>query len=85
VIESTVLYTALGTDIQLGPFLYKTQSADKEHHLRWLRDGPKLFEENQIKPLKIRIMGGLDNMQNGFELMREGIISAEKLVYICDQ
>lgn len=79
----TVLYTALGTDdVWLGPFAYKAGPDDRAHHARWLVKGPKLIAEGLIRPLKPTLMvGGMDQMQEGFVAMAQGQTAGQRLVY----
>lgn len=78
----TVLYTVTGHDVYMGPFEYKAGPYDREHHTRWLVEGPKLLADGRIRPLKPTVMGGMDQMQEGFTPMAMGQTAGQRLVYV---
>lgn len=76
----TVLYTVTGQDVWMGPFEYKAGPHDREHHTRWLIEGPKLLADGRVRPLKPTLMGGMDQMQEGFTAMAMGQTAGQRLV-----
>jgi len=81
-IIETLLYTAIdGKDAYFGPVVFKAGPKDREHHVEWLQHATTLFGQGHIKTLPIENMGGLDDVQKGFQKMRDGKVKAQKLVY----
>ncbi|KAI0672782.1 GroES-like protein [Trametes maxima] len=80
---NTLLYTALGRAFSYGPNAnYPVQPGDREHMVHFLRKFPSLAKEGKIKPLPIKLWeGGLAAVPDGLQFMREGKVSAEKIVY----
>ena len=42
---------------------------------------PELLESGKVKPNNVLPLAGLDSVPQGFELYRQGKISAQKIVY----
>ncbi|CCM05588.1 uncharacterized protein FIBRA_07816 [Fibroporia radiculosa] len=82
-ITHTLIYTALGRTFSLGPnSLYTASSEDRNHMAAFLKKIPTLVKEGKILPNRIRLWeGGLDGIPEGLQYMREGKVSAEKIVY----
>ena len=72
---------AQGKDAYFGPVVFKAGPKDREHHVEWLQHATTLFEQGHIKTLPTENMGGLDDVQKGFQKMRDGKVKAQKLVY----
>jgi len=62
----------LGEDQQVGETLYKTSEEERATYVKWLRMSWELFAKELIKPLDIEVLGGLEDVQKGFDLMKEG-------------
>ena len=55
---------------------------DRAHMAAFLKKGPQLVKEGSVKPLPIKLWeGGLEAIPDGLQYMREGKVSAEKIVY----
>ena len=55
---------------------------DRAHMAQFLLKVPKLVLDGAIKPLPIKLWeGGLAAIPDGLQFMREGKVSAEKIVY----
>lgn len=81
--ESTLVYTVFERPLSYGGFdnCGKPTPEDKqvwEKYLRWL---PKMLQEGDIKPNRIKEVGGLNDILTGFRLSEEGKVSAEKIIY----
>ena len=79
----TIIYSSLGR-----AYTYATgQHApavpeDRVHMAQFLKKVPQFVQEGKIKPLPIKLWdGGLAAIPDGFQYMREGKVSAEKIVY----
>lgn len=81
--SDTLIYTALGRTFSLGPQSnYPASQEDHGHMANFLKKVPQLVKEGLIKPNKIRLWeGGLNAIPDGLQYMREGKVSAEKIVY----
>lgn len=79
----TLLYWALGRAFSFGPDAsHPVRPEDRAHMVHFLKKVPGLVKAGQIKPLPIKfIEGGLAAIPEGFQYMREGKVSAEKIVY----
>ncbi|KAI0748415.1 GroES-like protein [Daedaleopsis nitida] len=81
--SSTIIYSSLGR-----AYTYRTgqhapaMPEDRAHMVKFLRKLPKLVQDGKIKPLPIKLWeGGLDAIPDGLQYMKEGRVSAEKIVY----
>ena len=55
---------------------------DRAHMAAFLKKVPQLVKEGSVKPLPIKLWeGGLEAIPDGLQYMREGKVSAEKIVY----
>lgn len=55
---------------------------DREQMARFLRKVPQLVMDGVVKPPAIKLWkGGLEAIPDGLQYMREGKVSAEKIVY----
>ncbi|RPD59285.1 GroES-like protein [Lentinus tigrinus ALCF2SS1-7] len=81
-ITETVVYTALGRPFSIGGMQIPATPQDKAHMVAFLKKLPQLVRDGALKaiPLK-RWEGGLEGIQGGLQYMREGKVSAEKIVY----
>lgn len=82
-IESTLVYTVFGQELKYGTFdnIGAPRPEDKAFWEKYLGQLPEWLEKKFIKPNRVKELGGLDTILNGFKLQAEGKVSAEKLVY----
>lgn len=68
--ESTLVYTALGTDQSFGPAAFKTSAEDRENQVECAKIVTKLFAEGKLKPLEVTDVGGLDTVEKGMKMLQ---------------
>ncbi|KZT32638.1 GroES-like protein [Sistotremastrum suecicum HHB10207 ss-3] len=73
-------YNILGYEAQVGDIFYKAVPEQRAMWVRWCKLCTKLFGDGQLKPLDVEVIGGLDQVQKGFELLRTGNHS-KKIVF----
>jgi len=81
--QATLAYTSLGEDHGFGSHpssQFKTSEENRATYVRWCRFSYELFESGKIKPLPIDVLGGLEDIQAGFDLMKAGK-HVNKIVY----
>lgn len=55
---------------------------DRVHMVAFLKKLPQLVRDGALRPIPIKVWeGGLEGIQGGLQYMREGKVSAEKIVY----
>ena len=55
---------------------------DRAHMVAFLKKVPQIVKDGAVKPLPIKLWeGGLDAIPDGLQYMREGKVSAQKIVY----
>ena len=79
----TVIYTALGRAYTYANGVqFPAAPADREHMANFLKKVPGLVKEGKVKPLPVKLWeGGLSAIPDGLQYMKEGKVSAEKIVY----
>jgi len=73
--EATLAYVLLGEDHGFGSSprsQFKTSPEERATYVKWLRIGWELFGKGLVKPLEVEVVGGLEDIQKGFDLMKEG-------------
>ncbi|KAI9146980.1 putative GMC oxidoreductase [Paramyrothecium foliicola] len=82
-VESTLAYSVFGRALPDSPFenTGPARPVDKKFWEKYVGLLPELLESGKIKPNVVKELGGLDDINKGFDLQREGRIRAEKLVY----
>lgn len=82
-IESTIVYTVFERTLKYGAFDNCGQPTpeDKAFWEKYLSQLPQWLEKGVIKPNRVKELGGLEAIQEGFDLHQAGKVSAEKLVY----
>ncbi|KAF8579984.1 GroES-like protein [Ramaria rubella] len=81
VVQNTLLYTALGREFTMGK-LYPPSAEDRAQMAAFLVKLPALVKDGNVKPNPVKLWeGGLGVVRDGLTYMREGKISAEKIVY----
>jgi len=87
--EMTLGYTVLGEDqfftiAGLPELVYKTSEEDRATYVKWCRIGSELFKEGFIKPLEVQVLGGLYDVEKGFNLMKTGKHTSKIVFRICE-
>lgn len=80
---ASLLYTATGSAFKIADWDIPARPQDRKQVRDWLA-GPwiQLVERGLVKPNPVKLMpGGLAGIPEGFEYMKTGRNSAEKLVY----
>jgi hypothetical protein len=78
----TLLYTALGRSLNWSSVHFPASSEDRNHMASWMPKLEALVNSGQLKPNPVKLWpGGLEAVHEGFQFMREGKVSAEKIVY----
>lgn len=80
---ATLIYTALGRAFDFGPSKhFPILPDDRAQIVEFLKKVPQLVKNGAIKPASIKLWeGGLAAIPDGLQYMREGKVSAEKIVY----
>ncbi|RPD66608.1 GroES-like protein [Lentinus tigrinus ALCF2SS1-7] len=81
--SNTMLNSVYGYAYSIGSTQLPAVPQDKAHMAAFLKKLPQLVRDGAIKPkLPIKLWeGGLEAVQDGLQYMREGRVSAEKIVY----
>lgn len=78
----TLGYSAIGEECLFGNFRLQAKPEDLEFGEKFAVIAEKLLAEGKIKPHKPKVgKDGLKGILEGLQLMREGKVSGEKLVY----
>ena len=77
------MYWALGRAFSFGPGAeHPVRPEDRAHMVHFLKKVPGLVKDGLVKPLPVKLWeGGLAAIPDGLQYMREGKVSAEKIVY----
>lgn len=70
--ESTLVYTALGTDQSFGPAAFKTSPEDRANQVQCAKLFTKLFLEGKLKPPQITDVGGIETLEKGMKMLQNG-------------
>ncbi|KAI0780488.1 GroES-like protein [Trametes elegans] len=78
-----LVYWALGRAFSFGPgHDHPVKPEDRAHMVQFLKKLPAFVKEAKIRPLPVKLWeGGLEAVSAGLQYMREGKVSAEKIVY----
>ncbi|RPD66616.1 GroES-like protein [Lentinus tigrinus ALCF2SS1-7] len=80
--DETLIYTALGRAFAWPSKHYPVSEEDRAHMVQFLKKVPGLVKEGSLKPLPVKLWeGGLSAVPDGLQYMREGKVTAEKIVY----
>ncbi|KAM5538111.1 hypothetical protein V8D89_008308 [Ganoderma adspersum] len=81
--ESMIIYSALGRAYTFATgYQAPAVPEDRAQMVEFLKKVPGLVKDGKIKPLPIKLWeGGLDGIPAGLQHMKEGKVSAEKIVY----
>lgn len=81
-LTATLIYTSLGRTFKFAGNDYPASAEDKAQLVSFLKKVPQLVKDGQIKANPIKLWeGGLASISDGLQYMREGKVSAEKIVY----
>lgn len=81
-IINVLAYTVTGVKIAYGPFNVPAQPQDTEFAVEWLGNLTTLLKDDKLTEVPLKKMpGGLNGLNEGFEYMSSGKVSAQKLVY----
>ncbi|KAG8699923.1 hypothetical protein FRC08_005031 [Ceratobasidium sp. 394] len=83
IIQHTLIYTALGRSFGYGPTSqFPASAADRDHMVSWIPKITELVNSGTVKPNPVKLWpGGLEAVNEGLQYMREGKVSAVKIVY----
>jgi hypothetical protein len=77
---ATIIYSAFGVDWTYGGVFNAASKTDKDQLSNFMLDKfPGLIKD--IKPMKVRLFGGLDSINDGTQYMTDGKVSAEKIIF----
>ncbi|KAE8143083.1 zinc-binding dehydrogenase [Aspergillus pseudotamarii] len=85
-------YTVFGENlgskkVELYESFQDTEGARPQDQQTWkayMKAIPNWLETKALRPNPLRLQGGLDNILEGLELQRKGLVSGQKLVYTID-
>jgi len=81
--EGTLVYTIMGEDHGFGRnpnAQFKTSAEERTTYVKWVRIIYELLKSRKLKTLDVEVLGGLEDVQKGFELMKSGKHTT-KIVY----
>ena len=77
-----MIFTVFGRPISFASVQLPAVPQDKAHIVAFLKKVPQLVRDGALQPIPLkRWDGGLEGLQAGLQYMREGKVSAEKVVY----
>jgi len=80
--QHTLIYTALGRSFTMGDTHHPASVEDRSHMVQFLSKLGKFVQAGNIKPNPVKLWGGgLESVKDGFQYMKEGKVSGEKIVY----
>ena len=81
-LAATLIYTACGRPFTSPWLTFAGEPEDRQHMEAFLKKVPQLVRDGSVKPLPVKLWeGGLSKISDGLAYMREGKVSAEKIVY----
>ncbi len=80
---AVLIYTALGRAFDFGATMhFPVLSEDRGQMVEFLKKVPQFVKDGAVKSPAIKLWeGGLEAIPDGLQYMREGKVSAEKVVY----
>ncbi|KAJ3191078.1 hypothetical protein HK101_008101 [Irineochytrium annulatum] len=85
-VDPTLAYTSFGREMDVFGSHFDAIPEDYAHASDFYRRLEAYLEEGKIVPNKVRLVeGGLEGVQKGFEIMKSGKLSAEKIVFKIEQ
>ena len=76
-----LLYKITGKEFPFAGKMMPASPEDEAWAEEWVVKLSKLLAEGKIKGNPVKVMGGLEAVQEGFKYMQEGKVRAQKLVY----
>jgi NADPH:quinone reductase-like Zn-dependent oxidoreductase len=78
----TIGYSGEGYAFELASWKFEAKPEDYEFAKKWIPFAGRLYAEGKVKPSKVELReGGLDGILDGLKDLKEGKVSAAKLVY----
>ena len=72
----------MGRPLDFGQLHVPAKPEDRAQIAEFMKKTPGLIKDGLVKPPKIKLWeGGLAAIPEGFQYMRDGKVSAEKIVY----
>jgi NADPH:quinone reductase-like Zn-dependent oxidoreductase len=78
----TLGYTIIGEEFTIMGRKFEANSRDFDFAKGFLKLSAELVAEKKIRPHRIEIGGGLDDIASGCKAMKEGKVSGKKIVYV---
>jgi NADPH:quinone reductase-like Zn-dependent oxidoreductase len=78
----TLGYTVVGESFTILGNTFEAKQEDFEFAKEFMALSQKLIEKKIIKPHRVEINGGLDDILTGLKDMKEGKVSGKKVVYV---
>ncbi|TFK92536.1 GroES-like protein [Polyporus arcularius HHB13444] len=80
--SNVMLYSVYGYSYTIASRQVPAVPEDRVHMVAFLKKLPQLVRDGALRPIPIKVWeGGLEGIQGGLQYMREGKVSAEKIVY----
>lgn len=80
-IINVLAYTCLGKPLNYGPFNVPAIPSDVDFAVTWWKVLTQLLQEQKLVEAPLKVMeGGLNGIQEGFNYMKSGKVSAQKIV-----
>ncbi|RDX45871.1 GroES-like protein [Lentinus brumalis] len=80
--SNVMLYSVYGYSYTIASMQVPAVPEDRVHMVAFLKKLPQLVRDGALRPIPIKVWeGGLEGIQGGLQYMREGKVSAEKIVY----
>ncbi|KAJ7148635.1 putative zinc-binding oxidoreductase ToxD [Mycena crocata] len=76
-----IVGTLLGKEFTIAGIHFPASQSDYEFSFHSYKILERLLAEKKIQPQRLKVMGGLENVTEGFEYMKAGRNSAEKIIY----
>ncbi|OQU97051.1 hypothetical protein CLAIMM_03054 [Cladophialophora immunda] len=80
-VKYTLGYTCVGEPVDKGFFKQDDTTADFEFMKKFIPIAESLLHQGKLKPHPVRLGNGLENVIDGMDMLRQGKVSGEKLVY----
>ena len=74
-------YTICGEPVHKGPIHFPDTRDDLAFGIQWIQYAEELLQEGRITTVPLQVGFSLDEVLNGVDLLRQGKVSAKKLVY----
>ena len=81
-LAEVMIFTVFGRPISFAGVQLPAVPQDKAHIVAFLKKVPQFVRDGALKPIPLkRRDDGFEGLQAGLQYMREGKVSAEKVVY----